>query len=501
MPIDNPCCLRVHYKNMNGAEVDFDLTLLGGTLNENATWEWTDTFYGVTYMLYFDHAISVNSWVIYETTSNTIVAVMPLREWQCPTDTWEVAGTPTAIYGNLYTIPRQCDTVALCCIQFNFRDAGTGEVFSFSLSPNSSGEYIFVFQSSTYTLAWMDNGGTFEWCVYSSFDNEIIYSINLPLTEEDCPIAGDGEWRTENGYRGILIRPFTVLIGCEFLIEEEREFAFYPNVDLPTSNVEDDFGLNECCCRELVLANNGGETWENDITPVWIKMSGDASNSFSFKLLKNGVPTGYIFPMQPIVKEEYGFYSELSWADVLASYGVGCYTIVLDYLLSGINGQKIWGQYMLQTYSQTSALYTARVRAIFNSYHVKENIDFTDTNMQGTLRFNGFIGKRQPNTEIDNIIYGNREMKSVIRENINSYEIGTDPLDFCILNPLIDLYLLHENQLFISDYNFHNHSYQYKDVPCILTESPDIEYYDWSRKASLTAKVGDKIRNDQNYYK
>ena len=111
------------------------------------------------------------------------------------------------------------------------------------------------------------------------------------------------------------------------------------------------------------------------------------------------------------------------------------------------------------------------------------------------------IGKRQPNTEIDNIIYGNREMKSVIRENLNSYEIETDPLDECVIKPLIDLYLLHENSLFISDYNYHNHSYLYKDLPVILEDTAEVTYYDWSRKASVIAKVSDKIKNERNFYK
>jgi uncharacterized protein (DUF1800 family) len=74
-----------------------------------------------------------------------------------------------------------------------------------------------------------------------------------------------------------------------------------------------------------------------------------------------------------------------------------------------------------------STLKTARIRAIFNAYHEMEQIDFTDSNVESTFRFYGFIGNRQPNTEIDNIIYQNREMKRVMRENLNQYEIITDP--------------------------------------------------------------------------
>ena len=91
-------------------------------------------------------------------------------------------------------------------------------------------------------------------------------------------------------------------------------------------------------------------------------------------------------------------------------------------------------------------------------------------------------------------------MKRVLRENLNQYEILTDPLDECQLLPLIDVYLLSENELFISDYNAHNFTYNYKDLPVILEESAEIEYYDFSRKASLKAVVGDKFKNKRTYF-
>ena len=102
--------------------------------------------------------------------------------------------------------------------------------------------------------------------------------------------------------------------------------------------------------------------------------------------------------------------------------------------------------------------------------------------------------------ETDNIIYANREMKRVIRENLNTYQIITDPSDECIIRPLVELFLLSENELYISDYNAHNHSYRYQDLPVIVKSSPEIEYYDLSRKAKLTCEVEDKFKNKRTYY-
>jgi hypothetical protein len=159
-----------------------------------------------------------------------------------------------------------------------------------------------------------------------------------------------------------------------------------------------------------------------------------------------------------------------------------------------------WGKYKLLPFTTKNALKTARIRAIFNSKQEADGIDFTGSNVESTFRFNGFIGNRQPNTQIDNIIYSNREMKRVIRENLNQYDLITDPSEECYIKPLVDTYLLSENQLFISDYNAHNHSYRYQDTPVIVESSPEITYFDWSRMASLKCVVSDKFKNQRTFY-
>jgi hypothetical protein len=185
---------------------------------------------------------------------------------------------------------------------------------------------------------------------------------------------------------------------------------------------------------------------------------------------------------------------------VLNSDGEGCYTLKIQYEISGIVGFVIWGNFKLQNYSIQNTLKTARVRAFFNAYHEMEQIDFTNSNVESSFRFYGFIGNRQPNTEIDNIIYQNREMKRVIRENLNQYEIITEPVYECFTRPLIELFLLSENDLFISDYNAHNHSYRIQDLPVIVEESATLDYLPLSRYAILKCKVGDKFKNKRTHF-
>jgi hypothetical protein len=311
-----------------------------------------------------------------------------------------------------------------------------------------------------------------------------------------CPISSFWEnrekiWRVEE----------TIKRDCKCIPIQDRIFREYTAVQLPIIYVEEDRGFKICCdCPMLVLAGGDTDSFKNDITSAWIKLS-DSSDSVSFTLLKNGVPTAYTPPVFPFVNEPNAFYTTIPWRDVLASDGVGCYKLIVKYNIAGIQNDFVWGMYDLLPYTIENALKTARIRVKFNLKQEVEGINFTGTNVEDTIRFYGFIGERQPNTEIDNLIYQDRKVKSVVRENLDTYIITTDPLRECFIRPLTDLYLLSENEMWISDYNAHNHSYRIQDVPVILEESPEIDYLDiLQRRAKLTAKVGLKTKNRRTFY-
>jgi hypothetical protein len=280
---------------------------------------------------------------------------------------------------------------------------------------------------------------------------------------------------------------------------EDRDFFEFKSIKLPKVCVDEDRGFTDCCCEYMVLGSTSSNSWENDYTSAWVKLS-DPTDGYSFELYKNGVlanyqPTAQVFPNEP-----NAYFVTIDWYDVLLADGEGCFELKVGYEISGIVGNYTWGVYKLAAYSIQNAINTARIRAEFSGYHEIEGINFTGSGIESTFRFYGYIGNRQPNTEIDNIIYSNREMKRVIRENLNSYEILVDPSHKCVTEPLIDLFLLSENKLYISDYNAHNHNYCIDDLPVIVKEAPELTYYDFSRKASIRCIVEDKFKNKRTYY-
>lgn len=397
----------------------------------------------------------------------------------------------------------------VCPVDYNLCDCGikfeiyrfgnlleTVEIFTNGLY-NERPRYEFEIQYFGITVSLFWNGT--EWVLVDVMTDEVMGVLHF---DSMAPTGNPYSWINYQGWQSFLpqkgVEITTTCIECDTCGQEDRFFRKYEAIKLPENFQDPNRGLKDCCCEIMVLASSSSNSWENDLTSAWIKLND--GGTATFKLLKEGNETNYTPQPNNFLNEPNAIYTTVNWNDVLISDGQGCYNLVIEYNISGVIGTLNWGSYKLLPYSIQNALKTARVRAIFNGYHEIEGINFAGSNVESTHRFYGFIGNRQPNTEIDNIIYNNREMKRVIRENLNAYEIVTDPSDECTILPLVDLYLLSENELFISDYNAHNFSYRYNDIPVILEESAEIEYKDFSRKAVLKAKVSDKFKNKRTYY-
>lgn len=251
------------------------------------------------------------------------------------------------------------------------------------------------------------------------------------------------------------------------------------------------------CVAFDVYGKINGETWEQDITGCWIKAyQGD---TVVFRLYKEGI---LVDNPQPIsfVKDSYSKYCQIDWTLQLDVNGSGCYTLEIEYTIAGISDTIVWGEYSLQEYDILKVKNSVRLKSIFNSNQSIEGINFTDSNVIDTIRFDGYFGDRQPNTMVDNIIYSDRVMNKVIRENLNKYFLETKNLPINHIEKLIDLHLLSENEVYVSDYNFKNPVKYYLDFPCIVSESAEIEYIDTTDKPSLKCTFGDKIKNSRSYY-
>ena len=253
-------------------------------------------------------------------------------------------------------------------------------------------------------------------------------------------------------------------------------------------------------CNQLVLASaTSVENAHNDIKGVYLRKS-SVTDVVTFKIVKDNVTlanlgTLGLFPNDSLM---VGFIFD--WKKYLISNGEGCYTISVDFTIGGITGNYNIGIYELKNYSITNASGTVRLKSKFNSYSVNNEADFTDSNFEDCIRFNGFFGNRQAETQISNLVNKGRIVEKVTRENLNKYTLRTDPLNDCKTKQLLDFHLLHEDEIYISDHNASNHSFEYFDKPLILIDTPTVEYTDGYRLAKITATFGDKVVDRKSMY-
>lgn len=266
-------------------------------------------------------------------------------------------------------------------------------------------------------------------------------------------------------------------------------------------NPPEEYATKDCCNPMLVLAKVGEyETWKNDITSAWWKLTDKLTDGVDFKLYKKGDVLASYQPSKVEFTYDDAYYATIKWQEVLGLDGAGCYYLKITYTIDGQNGEVIWGEYNLQPYSLETAKATIRVKVNLNQYYSIDDINFKSMNVVDCLRFGGFFGNMNPNFKIDNLIYENRKFENVQRERVATYTMFTDPLMFKYTDLLLNVYLLAENNIWLSDYNSFNHSWFLKDKELIVSNSPEVDYKEFSRLASITCELTDKTRNNLAKY-
>jgi hypothetical protein len=270
-------------------------------------------------------------------------------------------------------------------------------------------------------------------------------------------------------------------------------------VKLPVNYSNENKGLNECCFEHKVFADaSSNDSWKNDVKGVYIKLS-SISDTCTFIIEKCGVVLpnlGQIitFPNDALTK---GFVYD--WKQYLLAHGIGDYKIKIQYSISGVVDTMVVGQYQLQNYNVSLVNYTIRIRSIFNSYNLEEDIDFTGSNYQDCIRTSGYFGLMEPNAEVNNLIDKGRRNIKTSREYVKTYSLDCDFLNYEQSN-LVLSHLLNEDGCYLTDCNIINHSYNYNDLPVILSGEIQANYPSNDRLMMLNAKFNDLIQKTKTMY-
>lgn len=254
-------------------------------------------------------------------------------------------------------------------------------------------------------------------------------------------------------------------------------------------------------CKQLILAHETEtENYKNDVTGVFIK-KGLEADTVTFIMedendnIITNLGTVVSFPNDDLAE---GFV--YNWQEILSINGAGCYKIRVEFTIGGVYGEYTHGLYRLLPFNVVNAKRTVKMHTFFGSFNEIENIDFTGSNFVDSVRFEGFFGNRQPKTEISTLISTGRRVEKITKENLNEYELRTNPLSICMTRQIVDLHLLNEDRILISDHNSSNHSYVYLDKEVTQQDTAELTYTDGTRLASLTALFSDRVKDQRTYY-
>lgn len=252
----------------------------------------------------------------------------------------------------------------------------------------------------------------------------------------------------------------------------------------------------DCCSKLLVFAEQGAidTNYFNDFKSLLYKRQAP-TDTFVFKLLycdgevllnDNTLGTFYDFGDLEAYPDYTGF--NLSWNKVLNSggLGIGTYQIKVEYSIAGTTGEFISCFYDLKIYDPFKADKTVRIETVMNGYVEQMDMNFNGLFWKDCIRIPATFGRMGIETEVDNIIYNNREKRHVKISDNREYLFESELLDSCVTSHLVD-YVFKADKILVSDFDLKNHIQTYKDFECSAVEETELIYFAGNRKARINA--------------
>lgn len=282
----------------------------------------------------------------------------------------------------------------------------------------------------------------------------------------------------------------------------ERTLAYANLVKLPTPPTPDK-GFKECCYTNLVLADTGDDDpYKNDFTGLFFKRQ-TAADTCDFIL--HDVESGSSYALN---SDTYGDFKDfgdiaeqpnlktyiLRWRKVLTVLGAGIYQIEKEMTVAGLTFSEFSNTFTLKAFSNELADKTVRIAAKMDGQLVHFDTDFKGSDFETSIRTKGFFGRANPTFEQDNLIKRNYKAVQISMSSLNEYEFQAGLIPYCITKEILD-FIIFGDELFISDYNLINHSYELRGLPVELSSNKGINYYTTNRDARLNLVFVDRFKD------
>jgi len=291
----------------------------------------------------------------------------------------------------------------------------------------------------------------------------------------------------------------------------ERSLSYAIGIETPVINEVPEEIFRECKYVHTVLADiNSNDDLRNDYSSFFHQRQ-LSNETVEFILVDFNENKNEIIISDDTYGEffDFGHFENnrdfkgvlIQWKKVLEDLGEGAYKIIKRQTLAGINFETESLVYDLRQYSDRLANFTTRIDIVQNGSLREINTDFTGLNWDDSIRVRGFFGNRQPQYEEDNLVNRGFERRQISMSQTNEYRFQSNLIPSCVTDQIIDFFLF-GNDIFITDYNLNNHSYNYRKFPVKFQSNDETDYGVRRRKARLNLTFSDKVLNKRknNFY-
>ncbi len=220
--------------------------------------------------------------------------------------------------------------------------------------------------------------------------------------------------------------------------------------------------LFECNYQEMVFASDDNSWWKNDkSTLMYQKLI--SADTINLKLYKNDVFVA------DIDDDTYGIYKddwfaelgrryitfEADWRKIYDIFSHGLYRIEAEKNIIGVDSTDVSHDYLLRFYRDYLADGTVRIETMQNGNILRSQFDYTDMELERSIRIRGQLDKLDPKITVDNYEDTTRVFRQIQARMTDQFELTT-----YLLPPDIGDFLLYDdllsNEFLITDYNRFN---------------------------------------------
>jgi len=271
-----------------------------------------------------------------------------------------------------------------------------------------------------------------------------------------------------------------------------------------------DRGFKECCYSNLVFGDLvDTASYKNDFSSVFFQQQ-TSTDVVVFELV--GVSTG----VTPLVDVTHGelypilathnnpnlTWFRVDWRKILSVLGEDVYTIRKVVTVAGVGPTNIdSNSFTLRPFSINKADNTVRFDTVQDGTLEKIGVDFKESGYTNALRVQGYFGDAQDNVEQDNVVFSSKKGKPYYSDQITmannpEYTFQANNIPECISRQLRKEAIF-ANEIFISDYNLNNHSYEYEVFAVELAEINTNDYPVRGRGVNIEMTFTDRTKDNR----